>query len=177
MKVTDLKKKLKDKSKEDLIKDILDLFKKNKFVKDYYISKDLDDSTSPILSKHKDIIENEFLPERGDGKARISVAKKAISEFKKLSTNNVSIADLMVFYVEVGVRYTNEFGDIDEKFYFSMENMYEQALKFIVANKLVKIFQDRCLEIVEDTANVGWGFHDKLSELHGSYLSNQPILL
>lgn len=176
MKVTELKIRLKDKSQEELIKDILDLFKKNQFVKDYYISKYSDDSNSPILSKQKDIIVNEFLPERGDGKARISVAKKAISEFKKLSTNKVSIADLMVFYVEVGVRYTNEFGDVDEKFYLSMEKMYELALKFIVANKLVDIFQERCLEIVKDTAKVGWGFHDKLSELYGCYMSEQLMI-
>jgi hypothetical protein len=172
MKVSELKKKLNAKGKEDLIKDILDLFKKNQFVKDYYISQQSDNSNSPIFLKYKEIIEKEFFPERGDGKARLSVAKKAISEFKKLSCNNALIADLMIFYVEVGVRYTNEYGDIDEKFYFSMESMYEQALKFIVTNKLSNKFRNRCLEIVEDTANMGWGFHDQLSEIYESYMLN-----
>jgi len=172
MKVNELKKKLNSKAKEDLIKDILDLFKKNQFVKDYYIAQESDNSSSPIFLKNKEIIEKEFFPERGDGKARLSVAKKAISEFKKLSSNNTLIADLMIFYVEVGVRYTNEYGDINENFYFSMESMYEQALKFIVSNKLSKTFQTRCLEIVEDTVNIGWGFHDQLSELYESYLVN-----
>ena len=172
MKISELKKKLNAKGKEDLIKDILDLFKKNQFVKDYYISQESDNSNSPIFLKQKGIIENEFFPERGDGKARLSVAKKAISEFKKLSSNKVLIADLMIFYVEVGVRYTNEYGDINENFYFSMESMYENALKFIVTNKISNIFQDRCLEIVEDTVNIGWGFYDQLSELYESYMSH-----
>ncbi|WP_136796425.1 DUF6155 family protein [Desulfosediminicola ganghwensis] len=168
MKVSDLKKKLDAKTKEDLIKDVLDLFKKNQFVKDYYIEKESDNQKSPVFLKHKEIIEKEFFPERGDGKARLSVAKKAISEFKNISTNNVLIADLMIFYVETGVNYTNEFGDINENFYLSMENMYEQALKFIVANKLSSNFQDRCLEIVEGTVNIGWGFHDQISFLYES---------
>lgn len=172
MKVNELKKKLNSKAKEDLIKDIIDLFKKNQFVKDYYIAQELDNSSSPIFLKHKEIIEKEFFPERGDGKARLSVAKKAISEFNKLSNNNALIADLMIFYVEVGVRYTNEYGSINEKFYFSMENMYEQALKFIVSKKITKIFQARCLEIVAETVHIGWGFHDQLSALYESYLVN-----
>ena len=58
MKVSELKKKLNDKAKEDLIKDILDLFQKNQFVKDYYISQESDDLNSPIFLKQKEIIES-----------------------------------------------------------------------------------------------------------------------
>ena len=78
----------------------------------------------------------------------------------------------MIFYVETGVRYTNEFGDIHEQFYVSMENMFEQALKFITSNKLESKFQERCFQIVEDTANVGWGFHDQLSVIFENYFMN-----
>jgi hypothetical protein len=170
MKTPELKKKLNAMTKEDLIKDIIDLYTKNQFVKDYYISKQTDGSNSPIFLKHKEIIEREFFPKKGDGKARLSVAKKSISEFKKLSSNNELIADLLIYYVEVGVRYTNEYGDINETFYSSMESMFEQALKFIIAKNLSNKFQDRCLEIVEDTSGIGWGFHDQLSELFASYI-------
>jgi len=162
MKVTELKKILKELSKEELSKDIVDLFKKNEFVKDYYISKYEADDCLSILIKHKDIIENEFFPKKGDGKGRLSVAKKAITEFKKLSSNKAQIADLMIFYVETGVNYTNSYGDIDEAFYYSMESMYEQAINFIEANKLKKQFKDRCLRIVNETEGIGWGFHDQL---------------
>jgi len=172
MNVSELKKKLNAMEKEDLIKDILGLYKKNQFVKDYYTSQEADNSDSPIFLKQRGIIEKEFFPARGDGKARLSVAKKAISEFQKLSSNKVLIADLMIFYVETGVKYTNEYGDINEKFYFSMETMYEKALKFIVTNKLSNNFQDRCLEIVADTVNIGWGFHDQLSDLYESYMAS-----
>ena len=81
MKINELKRNLKEATKEQLIIDIADLFNKNEFVKDYYNSKYGVDNSLAILIKHKDIIENEF------GKARLSVAKKAITEFKKISSD------------------------------------------------------------------------------------------
>ena len=173
MKVNDLKKNLKDSSKEELIKEIIELFKKNSFVKDYYILKYDTESNSSVLDKHKDIIENEFFPKRGDGKARLSVARKSITEFKKLSQDKIQLAELMIFYVEEGVKFTNCYGDIDEPFYLSMESMYEKVVKFIISAKLEDMFKCRCLEIVNDTAGMGWGFHDQLSAIYHEYLGGQ----
>jgi len=170
MKINDLKKNLKELTKEELIKSIVDLYKKNDFVKDYYSSKYADGSNLSILIKHKDIIESELFPARGDGRGRLAVAKKAITEFKKLSNDKNSIAELMVFYVETGVRYTDCYGDIDEPFYLSMESMYERAMKYIVSNGLIDKYNERCLKIVNDTTNMGWGFHDQLCEVYYGYV-------
>ena len=82
MKIKELEKNLAKLTKDQLIKDIVDLFKKNEFVKDYYHSKHGDDNSISVLSKYKDIIENEFFPENGFNNPRLSVAKKAIAEFK-----------------------------------------------------------------------------------------------
>jgi len=38
--------------------------------------------------------------------------------------------------------------------------MYEQAVKFIVNTKLEDVFNQRCLEIVNDTTGIGWGLHE-----------------
>ena len=173
MKLNDLKRNLKESSKEELIKEIVELFKKNSFVKDYYILKYDVENNSSVLVQYKDIIENEFFPKRGFGKARLSVAKKSITEFKKLSQDKTQLAELMVFYVEIGVKFTNWYGDIDEPFYLSMEGMYEQAVKFIVNTKLENIFSERCLEIVNDTAGIGWGFNDQLSQTYYEYLGEE----
>jgi len=170
MNITELKKHLKDATKEELLKDIVDIYKKNEFVKDYYVSKYSADSRSLVLAKYKEIIEYEFFPEKGFGKARLSVAKKSITEFKKISNDKTSIAELMIFYVENGVNYTECYGDIDQQFYHSMENMYERLLKFIVDNGLVDVFNDRCLKIVSDTQNMGWGFHEQLCEIYYDYI-------
>jgi len=170
MNINELKRNLKESTKEQLIKDIVDLFKKNEFVKDYYNSKFSDDNSLSVLIKHKDIIENEFFPENGFGEARLSVAKKAITEFKKISNDKALIADLMVFYVENGVKYTDCYGDINEPFYLSMESMYERAIKLITDSGLVSKFNERCLKIVRDTTGMGWGFHDQLCEIYYNYI-------
>jgi len=169
MKINELKRNLKESTKEQLIKDIADLFKKNSFVKDYYNTKYSNDNNQSVLIKYKDIIEDEFFPENGFGKARLSVAKKAITEFKKISNDRTQIAELMVFYVENGVKYTDCYGDINQQFYLSMESMYERALEFITDNGLLAKFNARCLKIVNDTSDMGWGFHDQLCEIYYSF--------
>jgi hypothetical protein len=173
MNVNELKKHLNDASKEDLTKHILDLFKKNEFVKDYYKLKyDLEYKTA-VFEKYKEEIQCEFFPKRGVGKARLSVAKKSISEFKKLSNDKEQIAGIMLFYVEMGVEFTNTYGDIDGSFYVSMEGMYEQVVKFIVKYRLESMFVDHCLEIVNDTNGIGWGFHDQLRVTYDEYFGDE----
>ena len=75
----------------------------------------------------------------------------------------------MVFYVETGVSYTDNYGDINERFYLSMESMFEKALKLIISNGLTVPFRVRCLNIVDDTADMGWGFHDQPYDTCYSY--------
>jgi len=169
MKISELKKQLKSMSKDDLIKDIVDLYRKNEFVKDYFESKLDKSSVDVVLEKYKDIIKNEFFPDFGDGKLRLSVAKKAITEYKKISDNKTHIAELMISYVENGVNFTSCYGDIDEKFYYSMESMYDGVLKHTCKYKLETTFRKRCKKIVIETEDMGWGFHDTLSDMYYSY--------
>ncbi len=171
MKITELKKILKELPTDKLVNDIADLYKKNQFVKDYYNSLYTKNGCLSLLIKHKEIIENEFFPEFESPRLpRLSVAKKSITEFKKICDGKEQIAELMIFYVENGVKYTDCYGDINEQFYFSMESMYEKTLEFITVNNLVPLFKLRCKTIVEDTIDMGWGFHDGLAESYYSHI-------
>jgi Family of unknown function (DUF6155) len=162
----ELKLYLKNKSPDDLVNDIATLFTKFDAVKEYYTMQ-LGGSYSPqLLDQYKSIIRHEFFPSRGYGDARLSVARKAVSDYKKVSDSREGLIDLMLFYVEMGVKYTNQYGDINEAFYSSMERMYDRATKQIAENKLHNRFQQRCLRIVSDTSGIGWGFHDTLSEIY-----------
>ncbi len=117
-------------------------------------------------NKFRKTIEYEFFPARGFGKARLAIAKKAITEFKRVSQTPDSLADIMLFYVEQGVMFTNEYGDINEPFYASMETMYEKTIELINQHKLHNIFQVRCQKVVKDTSDMGWGFHDTLQDIY-----------
>jgi hypothetical protein len=135
-------------------------------VKDYYQIKLYPQEDKEIAAKYKKIIEDEFFPTRGLGKARLSVAKKAISDYKKICQTDAALIDVMLFYVEQGVKFTNAYGDIDEPFYLSMEGVYEQAVVIIIKSNLKDIFQQRCRKIMENTSGTGWGFHDTLTEVY-----------
>ncbi len=151
------------------------LFDKFTKVKEYYQTKLGAADSQDVLEKYKAVIEKEFNPPRGLPKARLSVAKKAISDFKKISNSPVDLADLMVAYVEAGVQFTREFGDIDEPFYNSMEGMFEKAVIHITKHRLHDQFQSRCRQVVSDTSGTGWGFHDTLSEIYDAHFSANPI--
>lgn len=79
--VTQLKKYLKTKSKEQLINEISKLYDKCLTVRDYYIAKMVVGGNSLLLDKYKKIIKSEFFPERGDEKMRLPVDSRAVTEF------------------------------------------------------------------------------------------------
>jgi hypothetical protein len=164
--LTILKKHLKDRSQAELINDIAELYKRFQPVKDYYQIQLAPQDETQVAAKYKKIIEDQFFPTRGYGKARLSVAKKAITEYKKVNQQDVGLIDIMLFYVEQGVKFTDAYGDIDEAFYISMEDMYEKAVNEIIKHGQKNTFQKRCQKIVSDTSDMGWGFHDTLSEIY-----------
>ena len=164
--LTVLKKHLKTRSQSELIADIAELYKRFQPVKDYYQIQLCPQDEQKVVAKYKKIIEDQFLPARGYGRAKLSVAKKAITEYKKVNRTIVGLIDIMLFYVEQGVKFTDAYGDIDEPFYISMETMYEKAIKEMIKHREQDAFQKRCLKIVNDTSEMGWGFHDTLSEIY-----------
>ena len=164
----ELRKQLEAKTQTELVNDILHLFTQFEGVKEYYADQLGHGYSEELVEKHKAIIRKEFFPTRGFGTARLSIARKAVTDYKKVSQNLAGLVDLMLFYVEMGVRFTNAYGDISEAFYNSMESMYEQALKVITTNELHETYQERCYAIVTDTSGIGWGFHDGLSDTYHS---------
>ena len=160
-----LKRYLKVRSREDLLTDIVDLFTRLDSVRDYYQVRLAPENDAVVIEKYKALIRNEFFPVRGFGQARLSIARKAVSEYRKVSSSKASLVDLMLYYVETGVEFTNTYGDMDDAFYGSMGNMYKWAVKLIVENEIEELYESRCRKIVEDTSGIGWGLHDSLGDI------------
>ena len=164
MGLREVKSELKKLDKNALIKHISELYKKFKPVKEYfdfYINPD----EKKLLEQYKDKVTEGFFPKRGYN-IKLSISRKAINDFKKLGVSQESLADLLLHFVECGVELTNTYGDIDENFYTSVENTYDKALEIIDNNGLLEKFKSRALKIVNDTENIGWGFHDYLGDLY-----------
>ncbi len=161
----ELKKQLRKKTQYELVEEIAHLYKKFSQVKEYYQASFFHDD-SAVLQKYKKIIRKEFVPSGRNPfpELRLSVARKAVSDYKKVSASTAGIADIMITYVEAGVECTNDLGDIDEPFYNSMESMYESALEYVRKENLFEKFDSRLQQIVKDTAGMGWGFHDALAD-------------
>jgi hypothetical protein len=170
MGLADIKKELKKLENDKLIDLLTDLYKKNKSVKEY-----LDFFASPnekeLFLKYKEKVFEAFYPRRGDI-FKLSEGKKAISDFKKLETSKELLADLMLFYVETGVKLTNEYGDIDEPFYNSIASVYSNALTLMGKEKFLDKFADRAIKVVDDTSGIGWGFHDELGDIYSVFYND-----
>ncbi|MCI5179245.1 MAG: hypothetical protein D3911_07970 [Candidatus Electrothrix sp. AW3_4] len=169
--ISQLRKELSGKSEKELTDEIVNLFKKIPQVKEYYTVAFSAEGEEHVLEKYKDIITHEFFPKRGYGKARLSVAKKAISDFKKISDKPHLIVDIMLHYVEEGVNYTAQYGDINEPFYNSMEKMFEDALEIAKKHNELSQFQELCEELVSEACQ-GWGFQDGLNCIYDEFYDN-----
>jgi hypothetical protein len=88
IKVTDLKKQLKQYTQTELINLVVDLFKANKEVQNFLSSKFLGaEATEVLFIEAQKNIKNEFYPDKGIRKLRLAEAKKVITTFKK-TTND-----------------------------------------------------------------------------------------
>ena len=171
MGLTDIKKELNKFDKNKLINIIADLYKRNKSVKeffDFYVNP----NEKELFEKYRDKVFEAFYPKRGYD-FKLKDGKKAISNFKKLGASAGLIADLMLFYVETGVNFTNDFGDIDENFYKSLGKTYVEALTLLQKENLLDQFQDRANKVIKDTEDIGWGFHDYLANVYFNFYSDE----
>jgi hypothetical protein len=95
-------------------------------------------------------------------------ADKAIKTYAKAAKDNEGTADLMVYYVECGNKFTLDYGDINEAFYEALVEMYEKAIKIVL--KLPKSKQTplrkRLKNIMESADGIGWGYYDDLCHFY-----------
>ena len=169
MSVRQFNQYLSGKSSEQLTKELSDLYKNIPAVRDYYAMRMDDNGKQEVLAKFKTVIDQEFFPKRGMPNGRLSVVRKAVMDFKKLNGVNAELLELALYYVEVGVKFTQTYGDIDEPFYNSMESMYFNALKWAAQLQLLPNYQTQFLTMVHQTSEMGWGFHDGLLESYQQF--------
>jgi hypothetical protein len=112
-------------------------------------------------------IVGQFFPARGDGKLKLGEARKAIRDYRKATGNLPGTVELLMTYVESGAKFTQKFGDIDERFYTSVESALEELGVLLrgEARELYPQFRDRLARVKRMTDGIGWGFHDFVGEV------------
>jgi hypothetical protein len=130
--VTEVKNILKEKSREELLELLVESYKTIPLLKEYISVKyGSQDNIEKILEAYKDKIYNVFFPKNMKTQFKISDAKKAVNEFKKLCSSEELTIELMLYYVEMGIEFTNTYGDINEAFYNSVAAMYEAVVSVV----------------------------------------------
>ncbi len=128
-----------------------------------------EDNGGEVLETYRSKIVEQFFPKRGFGKLHLAEARKAIRDYRKATGNIPGTADLLMTYVESGARFTSEYGDIDERFYSSVESALDDLADLLrgEARDLYPQFRQRLAEVETVTDGIGWGFHDYIADVAG----------
>jgi hypothetical protein len=128
-----------------------------------------DESGGEVLEKYRSKVVEQFFPARGFGKLKLGEARKAIRDFRKATSNLPGTAELLMTYVENGTRFTHEYGDIDERFYSSVESALDELAALLrgEARDLYPQFSERLARVEQMSDGIGWGFHDFVAGLVG----------
>ena len=128
-----------------------------------------DASTGATLEKYRGKIVEQFFPARGFGKLKLGEARKAIRDYRKATGNLPGTVDLLLTYVENGTRFTREYGDIDERFYNSMESALTELATLLrgKARDLYPHVRERLAQVEQVADGIGWGYGDFVQDLVG----------
>jgi hypothetical protein len=119
------------------------------------------------LEKYRGKIVEQFFPARGDGKLKLKEARKAIRDYRKATGDIPGAAELLLTYVENGTRFTHEYGDMDERFYDSIESALDELAALLrgEARGMYPQFRGRLVKVEQMSAGIGWGFHDFVGDV------------
>lgn len=165
-----IKSLIKDLEPDELREVILELSEltpKNKqFLRLYLQSSDSADIEA-IVNEAKKKIHNYFYGRSKFLKTDLSNARKAVREYSKVLKEYPSqVAELKLYYVETGTDLTNDFGDMNEGFYSSLESMFDSFCKQIKKNpNYFNQFEYRINELQSACNNIGWGYGDVIGDL------------
>jgi len=149
----------------ELIKLTGDLYRLSKENRAFIESRFL--SNSETLGHYKEIVAAAVYPDIfKDKPVQLAKGRKAISDYRKATNDAVGTVELMVHYLEQGNDFTAEYGDIDAGFYRSLCSMLDNILATLA--KQPSDIRDRYIprleQVVTRSRNIGWGYHDYLSE-------------
>lgn len=150
-----------------LVKDLYDVTPANRAFINARCQSEEDGGETLEAYRHK--IVEQFYPKRGEGKLKMGEARKAIREYRKATGNVAGVAELLMTYVENSVRFTCEYGDIDERFYNSVESVLNELADLLrgEARELYPKFRERLANVEKLTDGIGWGFHDAVADTVG----------
>ena len=151
----------------DLAKELQKLYTKFPEVKKYY-EMELSPTTDKVVEQYKAKIKKGYFKPNGFGRAKSSVSRKVIAEFKKIAIHHSDVVELWVYRTELMAKYVVERDYYSETFAGSLISSFETCCKMIIKERLESEFEPRCKEIVILTQEL-WGLPDELQRVYEAY--------
>jgi hypothetical protein len=121
-----------------------------------------------VLKPYRKTIQRWLAPNvmRNDQEISVTQAKQAISEFKKAVGDPDGLAELLVFYCEVGASFCADFGN-DDIAYYSMLSQFQHALKIAqtLSSERRQDIVARLKSVQRVSLNLGYGVGDAMDEI------------
>lgn len=91
----------------------------------------------------------------------------AIRDYRKATGNLPGTAELLMTYVENGTRLTHDYGDMDERFYDSVESALDELASLLrgEARGMYPQFRRRLARVEQMADGVGWGLRDFVGDV------------
>ena len=166
----ELRKYLKDLTKEQLEDQIVDLYERFKQVKEYYDFA-FNPKENELIEQCRFQISKEYYP-IGSRKAKMrrSVAQKWIKKLTLLDADATLLADVMFFNIEIALTFSGEHIIRQESFFTSMYKSFDEALRFVSEKGILTEFRGRIEKIANDTWDQQWPNRNAFEDISDMYL-------
>lgn len=166
----ELRKYLKELTKEQLEEQIVDLYNRFGNVKEYY-----DFAFNPNENKLVELcrfqISREYYPVNGrKAKMRRSVAQKWIKKLLSLDADASLLADVMFFNIEIAQTFSSEHFIRQESFFTSLYKSFDEAIRFVSEKGILNDFRGRIEKIAGDAWDQNWPNRSAFEDLSDLYL-------
>lgn len=166
------KRKLTDLSVEELcgfVQELCAINKDNRLFADMFLGNDAEQCFKATQKKIEKALSYNW-NRRGETTKiwnfkEVSLWLKAYRMFRK---DLAELAELYIYAAETGNQITLDMGDIDERYYESMENLFETAcaaVNDIPSGESRSEYIDKLKSIAQSTDGIGWGYHDSMEDI------------
>lgn len=166
----ELRKYLKELTKEQLENQIIDIYDRFKNVKEYYDFA-FNPKENELIELCRFQISKEYYPV-GTRKAKMrrSVAQKWIKKLISLDADASLLADVMFFNIEIAQSFSGEHLIRQESFYTSMFKSLDDALRFVSEKGILLEFRGRIEKIANDAWDQQWPNRKAFEDIADLYL-------
>ena len=166
----ELRKYLKDLTKDQLEDQIVDLYERFKPVKEYYDFA-FNPKENELIEQCRFQISKEYYPVSSrKAKMRRSVAQKWIKKLMLLDADASLLADVMFYNIEIALTFSGEHIIRQESFFTSMYKSFDEALRFASEKGILTEFRGRIEKIANDTWDQQWPNRNAFEDISDMYL-------